>query len=45
LFAALFGAGPEARVLLAMQKVEGSNPISRFPKACDLQVFFVAPIG
>ena len=30
LFAALFGAGREVRVLLAMQKVEDSNPFSRF---------------
>jgi hypothetical protein len=30
LFAGLFGAGREARVLLAMWKVEGSNPFSRF---------------
>jgi hypothetical protein len=28
-----------------MQQVEGSNPFSRFVKACDLQAFFVAPVG
>jgi hypothetical protein len=40
LFAALFGAGREARVLLAMQKVEGSNPFSRFQKgACKSSSF------
>jgi hypothetical protein len=27
-----------------MQKVEGSNPFSRFVKACDLQAFFVSPV-
>jgi hypothetical protein len=45
LFAALFGAGREVRVLLAMQKVEGSNPFSRFPKGVHLQVFFVYAVG
>jgi hypothetical protein len=30
---------PESRVLLAMQKVVGSNPISRSPKALDLRGF------
>jgi hypothetical protein len=44
-FAALFGAGPEARVLLAMQKVEGSNPFSRFLETAHLQVFFVGAVG
>jgi hypothetical protein len=29
-FAGTFNAEQEARVLLAMQKVEGSNPFSRF---------------
>jgi hypothetical protein len=32
-------------VLLAMQKVVGSNPISRSRKTCVLQVFFVAAVG
>jgi hypothetical protein len=32
LCAGSFSTGPEARVLLAMQKVEGSNPFSRFGK-------------
>jgi hypothetical protein len=39
LFAGLFNAGREARVLLAMQKVEGSNPFSRFEKGLHLQAF------
>jgi hypothetical protein len=32
-------------VLLAMQKVEGSNPFSRFRKGLRLQVFFVSGVG
>ncbi len=32
-------------VLLAMQKVVGSNPISRFRKGLHLQVFFVRAVG
>jgi hypothetical protein len=32
-------------VLLAMQKVVGSNPISRSPKGLHLQVFFVGAVG
>jgi hypothetical protein len=32
-------------VLLAMQKVEGSNPFSRFRKGLHLQVFFVRLAG
>jgi hypothetical protein len=36
------GAGD---VLLAMQKVVGSNPISRFREGLYLQVFFVWAIG
>jgi hypothetical protein len=31
-----------AHALLAMQKVEGSNPFSRFREGLHLQVFFVA---
>jgi hypothetical protein len=31
--------------LLAMQKVEGSNPFSRFAKGQHLQVFLVSPVG
>jgi hypothetical protein len=31
--------------LLAMQKVEGSNPFSRFRKGLHLQVFFVDAFG
>jgi hypothetical protein len=45
LFAGLFGAERVARVLLAMQKVEGSNPFSRFVKTCDLQVFLLGAAG
>jgi hypothetical protein len=45
LFAALFGAGREAQVLLAMQKVEGSNPFSRFREGLQLQVFFASSVG
>ena len=32
-------------VLLAMQKVEGSNPFSRFREGLRLQVFFVGAVG
>jgi hypothetical protein len=32
-------------VLLAMQKVEGSNPISRFRKGLHLKVFFASSVG
>jgi hypothetical protein len=32
-------------VLLAMQKVEGSNPFSRFAEGLHLQVFFVGAAG
>ena len=35
----------ERELLLAMQKVEGSNPFSRFVKACDLQAFSVSQVG
>ena len=28
-----------------MQKVEGSNPFSRFAKGLQLQVFFVSSVG
>jgi hypothetical protein len=31
--------------LLAMQKVEGSNPFSRSRKGLHLQVFFVSSVG
>jgi hypothetical protein len=33
------------QVLLAMQKVEGSNPFSRFAEGLHLQVFFVGAVG
>jgi hypothetical protein len=39
LVARLFGVRREVQVLLAMQKVVGSNPISRFPKGLHLQAF------
>jgi hypothetical protein len=31
--------------LLAMQKVEGSNPFSRFVKGLHLQVFLLGAVG
>jgi hypothetical protein len=34
-----------ANALLAMQKVEGSNPLSRFREDVHLQVYFVGPVG
>jgi hypothetical protein len=36
---------PPPNALLAMQKVEGSNPFSRFPKGLHLQVFFGCAVG
>ena len=44
-FAGDIGAEREPRALLAMQKVEGSNPFSRFSKGRRLQVFFVGAVG
>jgi hypothetical protein len=38
-------AEQETRVLLAMQKVEGSNPFSRLAKGLHLQAFFVCTVG
>jgi hypothetical protein len=38
-FAGDIGAEPEPYALLAMQKVEGSNPFSRFQKACVCRSF------
>jgi hypothetical protein len=35
----------KSRVLLAMQKVEGSNPFSRFEKGLYLQAFFACAVG
>jgi hypothetical protein len=35
---------PVPRSLLAMQKVVGSNPISRFEKCLHLQAFFVGAV-
>ncbi len=40
-----FRAGSTPRVLLAMQKVVGSNPISRSRKGLHLQVFFVLAVA
>jgi hypothetical protein len=34
-----------SHILLAMQKVEGSNPFSRFRKGPDLQDFSVAAVA
>jgi hypothetical protein len=44
-FAGDIRAGQETHVLLAMQKVVGSNPISRFAKGLHLQVFFVGAVA
>ena len=44
-FAGDMRAEQETRVLLAMQKVEGSNPFSRFRKGLYLQVFFVGAVA
>jgi hypothetical protein len=35
----------EPSSLLAMQKVEGSNPFSRFEKGLHLQAFLVCAVG
>jgi hypothetical protein len=35
----------EPELLLAMQKVEGSNPFSRFREGLHLQVFLVGAVG
>jgi hypothetical protein len=40
-----FGRSQPTRHLLAMQKVVGSNPISRLRKGLHLQVFFVLAVG
>ena len=39
-FAGFFGMSCERELLLAMQKVEGSNPFSRSRKGLHLQAFF-----
>jgi hypothetical protein len=44
-FAGDIGAERETHFLLAMQKVEGSNPFSRFAKGLRLQVFFVGAVA
>jgi hypothetical protein len=38
-------SGTALHVLLAMQKVEGSNPFSCFRKGLRLQVFFVGAVA
>jgi hypothetical protein len=38
-------ADQETHALLAMQKVEGSNPFSRFGKGLHLQASLVSPVG
>ena len=45
LICSIISTGPEAKVLLAMQKVVGSNPISRSQKGLHLQAFFVEAAG
>ena len=45
LFAGISLQNPALHALLAMQKVVGSNPISRFRKDAYLQVFFFGPVG
>jgi len=44
-FAGIFGAISEGELLLAMQKVEGSNPFSRSRKGLQLSAFLVVPVG
>jgi hypothetical protein len=44
-FAGTLWSAQVANALLAMQKVVGSNPISRFRKGLHLQVFFVGAVG
>jgi hypothetical protein len=44
-FAGNIRAQLETHALLAMQKVEGSNPFSRFAKGLHLQAFFVAAVA
>jgi hypothetical protein len=43
-FAGKFSARTESDELLAMQKVVGSNPISRFKKGLHLQDFLVVAV-
>jgi hypothetical protein len=44
-FAGIFSGEPALHVLLAMQKVEGSNPFSRSQEGLHLQGFFVDAVG
>src|SRR5918992_1178094 len=44
-FAGNIGVEHGSHVLLAMQKVVGSNPFSRFEKGLHLQAFFVPAVG
>jgi hypothetical protein len=43
-FAGILRTERGKHVLLAMQKVEGSNPFSRFREGVHLQVFFVRAV-
>jgi hypothetical protein len=43
--AGIFGPISGAELLIAMQKVVGSNPISRSRKGLRLQVFFVHEVA
>jgi hypothetical protein len=45
LFAGISLHNPALHALLAMQKVVGSNPISRSRKGLRLQVFFVLAVA
>jgi len=38
-------ADQETHVLLAMQKVDGSNPFSRFAEGLHLRAFLVPAVG
>jgi hypothetical protein len=44
-FAGKFSACTQSHALLAMQKVEGSNPFSRFAKGLHLQAFLVLAVA
>src|SRR5918992_5524780 len=45
LFAGNLWSTPLPHALLARQKVEGSNPFSRFREDVHLQVFFIRTVG
>jgi hypothetical protein len=44
-FAGTFSVCIQSHELLAMQKVEGSNPFSRFAKGLHLRAFSVSTVG